>query len=133
VIGTLHTNDAAQTINRIVDLFPAVQQEQMRSQLSLVLTGVICQTLVPRADREGRVPACEVMLATTPIRNIIREGRVHQIYNTMQVSKKDGMQTMNQALADLVMRGLVSKEQAGLRTMMLDDLKALYGYPEHNL
>jgi len=133
VIGTLHTNDAAQTINRIVDLFPAVQQEQMRSQLSLVLTGVICQTLVPRADREGRVPACEVMLATTPIRNIIREGRVHQIYNTMQVSKKDGMQTMNQALADLVMRGLVSKEQAGLRTMMLDDLKTLYGCPEHGL
>ena len=132
VVGTLHTNDAAQTINRIVDMFPAVQQDQMRSQLSLVLAGVICQTLVPRAEGEGRVPACEVMLATTPIKNIIREGRTHQLYSTIQVSKKDGMQTLNQALDDLLMRGVITREQAFLRTMMLEDLKTLYESREHN-
>jgi len=132
VVGTLHTNDAAQTINRIVDMFPGIQQEQMRSQLSLVLAGVICQTLVPRAEGEGRVPACEVMLATTPIKNIIREGRTHQLYSTIQVSKKDGMQTLNQALDDLLMRGVITKEQAFLRTMMLEDLKTLYESREHN-
>jgi len=131
VVGTLHTNDAAQTINRIVDMFPAVQQDQMRSQLSLVLAGVICQTLVPRAEGEGRVPACEVMLATTPIKNIIREGRTHQLYSTIQVSKKDGMQTLNQALDDLLMRGVITREQAFLRTMMLEDLKTLYESREH--
>jgi twitching motility protein PilT len=132
VVGTLHTNDAAQTINRIVDMFPAVQQDQMRSQLSLVLAGVICQTLVPRAEGEGRVPACEVMLATTPIKNIIREGRTHQLYTTIQVSKRDGMQTLNQALDDLLMRGVITREQAFLRTMMLEDLKTLYESREHN-
>ena len=132
VVGTLHTNDTSQTINRIVDMFPAIQQEQMRSQLSLILAGIICQTLVPRADGPGRVPACEVMLATTPIRNIIREGRVHQLYSTIQVSKRDGMQTLNQALDDLLMRGMITKEQAFLRTMMLEDLKTLYESREHN-
>jgi len=113
-------------------MFPAVQQDQMRSQLSLVLAGVICQTLVPRAEGEGRVPACEVMLATTPIKNIIREGRTHQLYSTIQVSKKDGMQTLNQALDDLLMRGVITREQAFLRTMMLEDLKTLYESREHN-
>lgn len=132
VVGTLHTNDAAQTINRIIDMFPAVQQEQMRSQLSLILAGIICQTLVPRAEGEGRVPACEVMLATTPIRNTIREGRIHQLYSVIQVSKKDGMQTLNQALNDLLTRGVITKEQAYLRTMMLDDLKALSESDVHN-
>ena len=132
VVGTLHTNDAAQTINRIVDMFPAMQQEQMRSQLSLILAGIICQTLVPRAVGEGRVPACEVMLATTPIRNIIREGRIHQLYSVIQVSKKDGMQTLNQALNDLLTRGVITKEQAYMHTMMPEDFKALHESDGHN-
>lgn len=132
VVGTLHTADAAQTINRIVDMFPAVQQEQIRSQLSLILAGVICQALIPRAEGRGRVPACEIMLATTAVRNIIREGRIHQLYNIIQVSRKDGMQTLNQALSDLVSRGMITREQAYLRTAMLDDLKALDRDYEYN-
>jgi twitching motility protein PilT len=132
VIGTLHTVDCSQTINRIADMFTATHQEQIRSQLSLVLAGVICQTLVPRAGGEGRVPACEIMLATTPVRNIIREGRIHQLYSTIQVSKKDGMQTLNQALADLLMQGIISEEQAFLRTPAPDELRALCESLYHN-
>ena len=132
VVGTLHTVDAAQTINRIVDMFPAAQQGQIKSQLSLILTAVICQTLVPRVNGQGRVPACEVMLANMPIRNIIREGRLHQLYSIIQVSRKEGMQTLNQALADLLLKGTITREQAFLRSSMVDELKALYDSYDHN-
>jgi len=126
VLGTLHTVDAAQTINRITDMFPAAQQDQIRNQLSLTLNAVICQTLIPRADGAGRVPACEVMIANNALRNVIREGRIHQLYSIIQVSKKDGMQTFNQALADLMRRGTITKEQAYLRTSMIEELKGIY-------
>jgi twitching motility protein PilT len=132
VVGTLHTVDAAQTINRVVDMFSAVHQEQIRGQLSLILKAVICQTLIPRACGEGRVPACEVMLANMPVRNIIREGRIHQLYSIIQVSRKEGMQTLNQALADLLAKGTITREQAYLRSNMLEELKALHDSYDHN-
>jgi twitching motility protein PilT len=131
VMGTLHTVDAAQTINRIVDMFPAVQQEQIRNQLSLTLTAVVCQTLLPRADGVGRVPACEVMIANMAVRNVIRESRTHQLYSIIQVSKKDGMLTFNQALADLMVKGTITKEQAYLRTSMIEELKGIYDSYQH--
>ena len=131
VMGTLHTVDAAQTINRIVDMFPAVQQEQIRNQLSLTLTAVVCQTLIPRADGVGRVPACEVMIANMAVRNVIREARTHQLYSIIQVSKKDGMLTFNQALADLMLKGAITKEQAYLRTTMIEELKGIYDSYQH--
>ncbi len=131
VLGTLHTIDASQTINRIVDMFPGLQQDQIRNQLSLVLSAIVCQTLVPRADGVGRVPACEIMIANMPIRNTIREGRIHQLYSIIQVSKKEGMQTLNQALADLLVKGTISEEQAFLRTNMLEELRGIYESYKH--
>jgi twitching motility protein PilT len=103
--ATLHTNSAAQTINRIVDVFPMHQQSQVRAQLSLVLEGIVCQTLLPRANGGGRVLAAEVLVPTPAVRNLIREDKVHQIYSAMQAGQeKAGMQTLNQALATLYMR-----------------------------
>ena len=100
--ATLHTNSAAQTINRIIDVFPAHQQGQIRTQLSLVLEGIVCQALLPRADGTGRVVALEILVPTPAIRNLIRDDKVHQIYSTMQTGQeKLGMQTMNQSLATL--------------------------------
>ena len=100
--ATLHTNSAAQTINRIIDVFPAHQQGQIRTQLSLVLEGILCQSLLPRADGKGRVVALEIIVPTPAIRNLIRDDKVHQIYSTMQTGQeKYGMQTLNQSLATL--------------------------------
>jgi twitching motility protein PilT len=102
--GTLHTNSASQTINRIIDMFPAHQQDHIRVQLSLVLEGVVCQTLLPLANGKGRALACEIMIPNPAIRNLIRENKVHQIYSAMQSGQeKLGMQTLNQSLASLVM------------------------------
>ena len=131
VVATLHTIDAAQTVNRIVDMFPAVQQDQIRNQLSLILTAVMCQTLIPCADGAGRVPACEIMIANMAVRNVIREGRIHQLYSIIQVSKKDGMQTFNQSLAVLMLKGTITKEQAYLRTSMIEELKGIYDSYKH--
>ena len=103
--ATLHTNSAAQTINRIIDVFPAHQQSQIRTQLSLVLEGIVCQALLPRANGQGRVVALEILVPTPAIRNLIREDKVHQIYSAMQTGQeKLGMQTMNQSLATLYMQ-----------------------------
>src|SRR5678809_1807970 len=100
--GTLHTNSAAQTINRIIDIFPAGQQSQIRTQLSLVLEGIVCQALLPRADGKGRVVSLEIMVPNPAIRNLIRDDKVHQIYSSMQTGQeKAGMQTQNQSLATL--------------------------------
>jgi twitching motility protein PilT len=110
--GTLHTNSAAQTINRIIDIFPAHQQSQIRTQLSLVLEGIVCQALLPKIGG-GRVVALEIMIPTPAIRNLIREDKVHQIYSAMQTGQeKLGMQTMNQSLATLQQRRLVTLETA---------------------
>ncbi len=111
--ATLHTNSAVETINRIVDSFPSHQQTQIRSQLSFVLEGIICQQLLPRADGMGLVLASEVLVMTPAVRNLIRENKLHQIYSVMQSGQSHhGMQTMNQSLASLYEKGLITYEQA---------------------
>jgi len=110
-LATLHTNSAAESINRVIDVFPAHQQDQVRSQLSFVLEGVITQTLLPRRIGKGRVVACEVLVATPAIRALIRDEKVHQIYSTMQAGKKFGMQTLNDALYSLYMRDEVALDE----------------------
>ncbi|PHY12041.1 MAG: type IV pili twitching motility protein PilT [Acidobacterium sp.] len=111
--GTLHTNSASSTINRIIDVFPSHQQAQIRTQLSLVIEGIVCQSLLPRADGKGRVVSLEILVPTPGIRNLIREDKVHQIYSAMQTGQeKLGMQTMNQSLATLVFRRLIANETA---------------------
>ncbi|HEY0711826.1 MAG TPA: type IV pilus twitching motility protein PilT [Polyangia bacterium] len=113
VFATLHTNSCAQTINRVIDVFPPNQQSQIRAQLSFVLEGVISQSLIPRADGHGRVPAMEIMVPNAAIRNLIREDKIHQIYSQMQIGQgKSGMQTLNQSLAALYLRRLISLEEA---------------------
>jgi twitching motility protein PilT len=124
--ATLHTNSAVQTINRIVDVFPPYQQGQIRQQLSFVLEGVLCQTLLPRATGSGRILALEAMIPNAAIRNLLREDKIHQIYSAMQVGQsKFGMQTMNQALASLVQRRLVTVEDAEGRSADVDELRQL--------
>jgi twitching motility protein PilT len=111
--GTLHTSSAVQTINRIIDVFPAFQQPQVRAQLSLVLEGIICQNLIPRASGKGRVIALEILIPTPGIRNLIREDKIHQIYGSMQSGQgKHGMQTLNQSLSELVLKGDISQDTA---------------------
>jgi twitching motility protein PilT len=125
-LATLHTNSAAQTMTRLVDAFPAHQQPQVRTQLSLVLEGVVCQTLVRTRDEAGRVAALEILVATPAIRHLIREDKVHQIYGAMQAGQdRAGMQTMNQALAQLVEKRLVSRESALAASAHRDELAAL--------
>jgi twitching motility protein PilT len=112
-LGTLHTNSAAQTVTRIIDAFPAHQQAQIRTQLSLVLEGIVCQSLLPKANGEGRVVAMEILVPTPGIRNLIREDKVHQIYSAMQTGQeKLGMQTMKQALATLYFRRMIALKTA---------------------
>ena len=122
--GTLHTNSAAQTINRIIDIFPANQQAQIRTQLSLVLEGIVCQALLPKADGRGRVCSLEIMVPTPAIRNLIRDDKIHQIYGAMQSGQeKLGMQTMNQSLASLYMRRTISLETAMSASSNRDELQ----------
>jgi len=124
VFGTLHTNSAAQTINRIIDVFPPDQQEQVRTQLALVLQGVICQQLIPKIGG-GRVMACEIMVANTGIRAGIREGKVHQMDSMIQVGGKFGMVTMNQSLLRAYREGKITKEDALTRSNDSVDLENL--------
>jgi twitching motility protein PilT len=122
--GTLHTNSTAQTINRIIDIFPANQQAQIRTQLSLVLEGIVCQSLLPRADGKGRVVSLEIMVPTSAIRNLIRDDKIHQIYGVMQAGQeKLGMQTANQSLASLHMKRLITLETALAASSMKDELQ----------
>jgi twitching motility protein PilT len=124
--ATLHTNSCVQTINRIVDVFPPYQQSQVRAQLSFVLEGVMCQTLIPRSNGTGRVMAIEVMIPNPAIRNLIREDKVHQIYSQMQIGQdKFGMQTMNQSLASLCQRRLITLEDAMARSHDVAELQNL--------
>jgi twitching motility protein PilT len=127
VFATLHTQDAPQTIDRIIDVFPPHQQEQIRVQLSTTLMGVCTQQLLPTRDGRGRVVACELLIPTPAVRNLIREGKTHQIYSTMQTGTAHGMQTMDAALADLVRRGLITRELAERRSSTPEDLKRLMG------
>jgi twitching motility protein PilT len=112
VLSTLHTQDAAQTVDRIVDVFPPYQQEQIRVMLASSLKGVVSQLLLPRADGTGRVAAREIMVVTPAIGAIIREGKTHQIYSAIQTGAREGMRTMEQALVDLYQEGLISLEDA---------------------
>jgi twitching motility protein PilT len=123
--GTLHTNSCAQTINRVIDVFPTTQQGQVRAQLSMVLEGVLSQQLIPTADGRGRAMALEIMVTTPAIRNLIREEKIHQIYSSMQAGHKFGMQTMNQALADLVQKRRIAREEAMNRSTMPEELHQL--------
>jgi twitching motility protein PilT len=126
--ATLHTNSAVQTINRIVDVFPPFQQSQVRAQLSFVLEGVICQSLLPRANGPGRVLAMEVMVPNPAIRNLMREDKVHQIYSQMQVGQqKFGMQTFNQSLAALYQRRMITMEEALGRSSDVEELRGMLG------
>ena len=124
--ATLHTNSAASTINRIIDVFPSDQQSQIRAQLSLVLEGILCQALLPRSDGNGRVMALEIMVPNAAIRNLIREDKVHQIYSMMQTGQdKYGMQTFNQALATLYHKRQINLETAMQRSSNQDELREL--------
>jgi twitching motility protein PilT len=126
VLATLHTSDSVQTVNRIIDVFPARQQAQVRTQLSFVLTGILSQQLIPRASGKGRVLAVEVLVSNHAIRSQIRESKVHQIYSAIQTGQKEGMQTMNQSLFELFCKGEISKEEAMTRTTELQDLERMF-------
>ena len=129
-LATLHTNSCAQTINRIIDIFPSYQQPQIRSQLSFVLQAVISQQLLPHRSGRGRVLALELMIPNAAIRNLIREDKVHQIYSQMQVGQgKFAMQTMNQSLATLYQTGKISFEDACNKSSDLMELKQMLGQP----
>src|SRR5882672_8037666 len=122
--ATLHTNSAAQTINRIIDVFPANQQAQIRTQLSLVLEGIVCQALLPKADGKGRVCSLEIMVPTPAIRNLIRDDKIHQIYGSMQSGQeKLGMQTANQSLASLYMKRAITLDVALAASSNKDELQ----------
>jgi twitching motility protein PilT len=122
-LATLHTNSAVQTINRVIDVFPPHQQEQIRVQLSFVLEGVFAQQLIPKKSGQGRVLAVEMMVPNPAIRNLIREDKTHQLYSMMQTGQaKSGMQTMNQSLIDLYTKGLITYEDAIGRSAVADEL-----------
>ncbi len=127
VLATLHTQDAAQTIDRIVDVFPSGQQGQIRAQLATALQGVVCQTLCKRSDGPGRAVAVEVLVATSAIRNLIREGKTHQVYSALQAGAKMGMQTMDQHLAELVRLGRISYETGLEMCHHVEDFNRLSG------
>jgi twitching motility protein PilT len=132
VLATLHTNSAAESVNRIIDAFPAHQQAQVRAQLAFVLEGVVTQTLLPKAKGKGRVVAAEVMVCTPAIRAVIRDEKIHQIYSLMQAGKKHGMQTMNDALALLYMKGEVTLDEALKRSGDPNELLRSVGEPVPN-
>jgi twitching motility protein PilT len=127
VFATLHTQDTSQTVDRIVDAFPTEQQGQVRVQLAMALQGIVTQQLLPTSDGQGRVVACEVLVPTPAVRNLIREGKTHQIYSALQTGGAHGMQTMDAALVDLVRRGKITRELAQKRSSTPDELMRLLG------
>jgi twitching motility protein PilT len=127
VFATLHTQDTAQTVDRIVDVFPPEQQQQVRVQLSVALQGIVTQQLVPKADGRGRVCACEILVPTPAVRNLIREGKTHQIYSALQTGGQFGMQTMDAALAQLVREHKITRELAEGRSSAPEELRRLMG------
>ncbi len=131
VFATLHTQDAPQTIDRIIDVFPPHQQQQVRVQLSTTIQGIVTQQLLQTADGMGRVVACEVLVATPAVRNLIREGKTHQIYSVMQAGGRFGMQTMDMALAQLVKQGKITQQLAYERCHDPEELQRLLGGSGH--
>ncbi len=130
VFATLHTQSTAQTVDRIIDVFPAHQQQQVRMQLSIALQGIVTQQLVPTADGAGRACVAEILVPTPAIRNLIREGKTHQIYSALQTSGSRGMQTMDSHLAQLVRRHTITREVADQRASVPEELKRLLGGTE---
>ncbi|AQS58473.1 type IV pilus twitching motility protein PilT [Desulforamulus ferrireducens] len=128
VMATLHTASAAQTIDRIIDVFPPYQQQQIRVQLANTIQGVICQQLIPRLDMKSRVVACEIMVATPAIRNLIREGKTYQIDSQIQTGSKYGMQTMDWSLKSLYQGGQISLEQALAYSVDTETMKRMLKY-----
>jgi twitching motility protein PilT len=127
VFATLHTQDTAQTVDRIVDVFPPAQQQQVRVQLSVALQGIVTQQLLPLANGTGRCVATEVLVPTPAVRNLIREGKTHQIYSALQTGAQFGMQTMDTSLAELVRGGKISRELAESRSSAPEELRRLMG------
>jgi twitching motility protein PilT len=124
ILSTLHTNDAAQTVHRMVDVFPAEQQNQVRQQLALCLQAIVCQQLVPRAGANGRVPVLEILLANYAVRQHIRSGRLQNLYSEITLGKRGGMTTLEASLASLVRSGTISLEQARLRAAHQEELES---------
>jgi len=127
VFATLHTQDTPQTIDRIIDVFPSAQQGQIRAQLSVALQGIMTQTLLPTADGSGRCVAVEILMPTPAVRNLIREGKSHQIYSVLQTSGSHGMQTMDASLAELVRAGKITRDLAESRAHSPEELRRLIG------
>jgi twitching motility protein PilT len=125
VFATLHTQDASSTVDRLIDVFPAEQQGQVRAQIAGTLQGVVTQTLLPTADGQGRVPAVEILFPDDAVRNLIRQAKIEQIYSVMQTGTKRGMMTLEQSLADLVLRGVVAEEVALSRSSRPEQLEGL--------
>jgi twitching motility protein PilT len=125
VFGTLHTQSAPGTIDRMIDVFPGHQQDQVRAQIAASLQGVVTQALLPTADGAGRVAACEILLPDDAVRNLVRQGKIEQVYSIMQTNTKRGMQTLEQALADLVLSGVVTREMAHSYSSRKDQLDGL--------
>jgi len=128
VMGTLHTRDAAQTVDRIIDMFPPGQQSQIRLQVSQSIEGILSQALLPRLSGKGRVGAFEIMLANAAVRNLIRDGRTYELPNVIQLNNKDGMLTLDQSLADLVKRNMVSKEEALSKSSNPERLQKMFDF-----
>jgi twitching motility protein PilT len=129
VYATLHTQSAPQTVDRVIDVFPAHQQDQVRTQLSVALEGIMTQQLLPTSDGARRVVACEVLVPTPAVRNLIREGKTHQIYSLIQTGGAHGMQTMDASLASLVRAGRISEEVAETRSSSPAELRKLIEMP----
>src|SRR3954463_6828400 len=127
VFATLHTQSTAQTVDRIIDVFPPHQQQQVRMQLSIAIQGIVTQQLLPTADGSSRVCACEVLVPTPAVRNLIREGKTHQLYSALQTGGSHGMQTMDAALADMVRGGMITRELAESRSSTPEELRRLMG------
>jgi twitching motility protein PilT len=127
VFATLHTQSTAQTVDRIIDVFPAEQQGQVRMQLSVALQGIVTQQLLPTADGSGSACAAEVLVPTPAVRNLIREGKTHQIYSAIQTSGSTGMQTMDAHLAQLLRQGKITRQLAESRAAQPEELRRLVG------
>jgi len=127
VFGTLHTTDAPQTIDRIIDVFPPYQQQQIRMQLSVVLRGVICQQLLPKVDGSGRVAAREIMVVTPAVSNLIREGKTHQLYSAIETGGKFGMISLDKALSELYRKSFISKDMAIMKANNPENVKRMLG------
>jgi twitching motility protein PilT len=127
VFATLHTQSTSQTVDRIIDVFPPAQQAQVRMQLSIALQGIVTQQLLPTADGEGRAVATEVLVPTPAVRNLIREGKTHQIYSAIQTSGSIGMQTMDADLARLAREGKITRALAEQRSAVPEELKRMLG------